>query len=303
MVKNQPDISIVVPVYNSALIIPELIARVQTAIQSSTLTYELLLTDDCSTDNSWQIISELSKTNDHVIGLRLSKNNGQWCSTLAGISRASGKYIVTIDDDLEYGPVDIVKLYNHIISGEHYVVFGMAKEKYLLQGKNERISRWRKSLVHRLWSSPPTDSFKIFRRDLVFNGNQFLPTVFLDAFIIHQLDKKFIGYMEVGFNKRFAGVSNTPFLKKIQLFFLYGFHFALHPEKYVVGLTILFFVCIAATVFLSVTHTTLSLLLPVASLLLLVTGLLNLYYSLGIFSKTKQLPLYLIVEEVSKKSI
>jgi glycosyltransferase involved in cell wall biosynthesis len=301
--KVQPDISIVVPVYNSALIIPELLARVQTAMQSSTLTYELLLADDCSTDNSWQVIAELCKTNGYVTGLRLSKNYGQWCSTLAGISRASGKYIITVDDDLEYEPADILKLYHNIISGEHYVVFGMAKDKYLLQGKNERISKWRKSLVHRLWSSPPTDSFKIFTRNLVFNGHQFLPTVFLDAFIIHQLDKKFIGYMEVGFNKRFAGVSNTPFLKKIQFFFLYGFHFALHPEKYVVVLTILFLCCIAATVFLSVTHTALPFLLPVVGLLLLVTGLLNLYYSLGIFSKTKQLPLYLIIEEANQKLV
>jgi glycosyltransferase involved in cell wall biosynthesis len=219
------DVSIIVPVYNSSKIIRELVSRVDKAMLSTAIKYELILADDYSSDNSWQVIRSVCESNKRVLGVRLSKNSGQWCSTLAGMSKSSGKYIVTIDDDLEYEPDDIPNLYTAIINNNYYTVFGIAKEKYFLQGKNQKISLWRKKLMHTLWNSPTTDSFRILNRTLVFKQGQFIPNIFIDAYIVNNLDKQFLGYLDVRFNKRYAGKSNISMLKKIKLFFLYASHF------------------------------------------------------------------------------
>jgi undecaprenyl-phosphate 4-deoxy-4-formamido-L-arabinose transferase len=231
--KSHPiELSIVVTVYNSEEIIPELISRITKSVEELSISYELILTDDCSSDKSWSVIINQAHSNKPVSGLRLSKNYGQWRSTLAGISRARGKYIVTIDDDLEYEPREIANLYRKINSNDLHVVFGMPKDKYLLQGKNPKIALLRKKIMHLLWNSPPTDSFRIFNRNLVFDKNIFLPDVFIDAFIVKYIDKRFVGYVETASNKRFAGKSNVSLVKRFKLFFLYRTHFPLTPTFY-----------------------------------------------------------------------
>lgn len=301
MIDGPIEISIVVPVYNSAQIIPELVLRVQKAMQTASLSYELILSDDSSPDNSWEVITSLCKTNPQIKGLRLAKNCGQWCSVLAGSSRASGKYIVTIDDDLEYEPADIPLLYKTITNSSYYIVFGMAKGKYTLQGKNQTISTWRKWLMHKLWNSPPTDSFRIFDRNLVFDDKQFMPNVFLDAYIIHTLDKKFMGYTEVGFNKRFAGVSNVPLRKQINLFLVYLSHFAPSPIRHIVAFVVLLLSVALITILLSANNAAYPVFLPALEVLLLLMGVSNLYFLSSVFWKTNKIPAYFIIEEINQK--
>jgi glycosyltransferase involved in cell wall biosynthesis len=231
MLDSDIEISVVVPIYNSADIIPILVDRIEHTIKQLGLSFEILLSEDCSADNSWSVIQELSVHNKAIKGIRLSKNCGQWVSTLAGISKARGKYIVTIDDDMEYEPSYIAMLYNTIKDNKYQVVFGIPTDKYILQGKNNFLSKTRKKLMHVLWNSPVTDSFRIIKREVVLTENNILiPNVFIDAYLVNNIDRRFIGYVETRSNPRYAGVSNVNFFKKMKLFLLYRSHFKVSNE-------------------------------------------------------------------------
>jgi len=104
------EISVVIPVFNSSMIIPELLKRTIKTMNELDVPYEIILVEDCGTDDSWDIIKKFSYENAFIKGLRMSKNYGQWITTLAGMSFSKGAYIVTMDDDLEYEPTEIKKL-------------------------------------------------------------------------------------------------------------------------------------------------------------------------------------------------
>jgi len=218
-------ISVVVPVYCSGSIIPVLVSRIISTLQSRKYTYEVILTDDNSIDNSWEVIKAECKRNEHIKGIRLSKNSGQMVTTLAGISKAKGDCIVTIDDDLEYNPEDILKLYDTFQSGQYYITFGLAKDKYLLKGNNPDISRLRNKIINLLLNKTVTDSFKIFKREVVFENERFIPDIHFEAFLKHNVNRKFISYTSVGYNPRLQGKSNYAFLKKVKLFFNIAFDY------------------------------------------------------------------------------
>ena len=232
-------VSIVVPVYNSATILPELVRRLVHVMEFEKGGYEIILVDDGSMDESWDVISQLGTKDKRVAGVRLRKNMGQWVAVLAGLSKAGGSYLITIDDDLEYHPEDIPLLYKALVSNPYKVVFGMASGKYEKQGKNSRLSHTRKKILNMFWGTPPTDSFRIFHRGTVFREGEFLPTVLLEAFMARTLTRKDYGYVEVGFSQRYWGKSNHPLSKKIGLFVRYSMHYGVWPLGYMVCVLLL----------------------------------------------------------------
>ena len=103
-----PEISVVIPVYNSADCLKELAKRIH---QSLDIQYELILVNDQSHDNSWEIIKELAHQYDTIIGINLRINSGQDNAIMAGLRQSKGDYVVIMDDDLQHAPEDINKLY------------------------------------------------------------------------------------------------------------------------------------------------------------------------------------------------
>lgn len=224
--------SIIIPVYNSERTLSLLCEKVIQTMMKTNEEYEVILVDDCSSDNSWTVIKDICSENKMVKSILLSNNFGQWMSTLAGISKSSGKYIVTIDDDLEYDPSDIKILIDEIQSKNHYVVFGMSPQKYKLQGKNVWLANLRNKIINRLWNKYVTDSFKVFRREVIFNNNQeFMGKVHFEAYINFTIHQKHVGYCEVNFNKRYEGTSNHNLLNKIKMFYRYSFDYYRFPSK------------------------------------------------------------------------
>lgn len=100
-------ISVVVPVYNSARVLPALCERTIAAMQQLTPDFELLLLNDCSPDDSWQVMCQLQQTYPQVRIIQMQQNYGQYTTTLAGIEQARGETIVTMDDDLQFDPADL----------------------------------------------------------------------------------------------------------------------------------------------------------------------------------------------------
>ena len=105
------ELSIVIPVYNSANILPELVKHIKFNLMDKVNSFELFLVNDCSKDNSWTIIKELSSNNSFIKGVNLKKNYGQHNSIMAGLNECEGKYIILMDDDLQHPPNKINDIY------------------------------------------------------------------------------------------------------------------------------------------------------------------------------------------------
>src|SRR5688572_6895073 len=112
------DLSIVIPVYNSERLVPELARRVVAAMaQDAIASYEVILVNDCSRDRSWEMIERACERYPALRGLNLRANSGQHNAIMAGLRAASGAVIVVMDDDLQHAPEDIGKLYGKIRDG------------------------------------------------------------------------------------------------------------------------------------------------------------------------------------------
>jgi glycosyltransferase involved in cell wall biosynthesis len=116
-------LSVVVPVYRSELILPELVQRLEDVLRKASSRYELLLVNDCSPDGSWEVICRLAQQQDWIRPINLMRNCGQHNALLCGIRAAKNDVIITMDDDLQHPPEEIPKLLA-ILSQGYDVVYG-----------------------------------------------------------------------------------------------------------------------------------------------------------------------------------
>lgn len=123
----EKDISVIIPVYNAVDCIEKLITEITTTLSLSGLTFEIIVVDDCSKDNSWRLIKQICASNKAIKAFSLAKNFGQHKATLCGFFNSSGKVVVTLDDDFEHEPKDILVLYNQLINSEADVVYATPK--------------------------------------------------------------------------------------------------------------------------------------------------------------------------------
>jgi glycosyltransferase involved in cell wall biosynthesis len=117
------NISVIVPVYNSEMILPELLKRLHSVLKSLVDPYELILINDGSWDRSWDVICKLAAEHYWVRGINLMRNYGQHNALLCGIRAARYEVIVTMDDDLQHPPEEIPKLLSKLSEG-YDVVYG-----------------------------------------------------------------------------------------------------------------------------------------------------------------------------------
>jgi glycosyltransferase involved in cell wall biosynthesis len=110
MSSDQPHVSVVIPVYNEAENVPDLVERVGTALSRSRRSFELICVDDGSRDDSAALLHELAATRPWLRPLFLIRNYGQSAALQAGFDHARGEIIVTLDGDLQNDPDDIPRL-------------------------------------------------------------------------------------------------------------------------------------------------------------------------------------------------
>lgn len=107
-------LSLVIPVYNEETGLKNNIEEIISYIPCD---YEIVLVDDGSSDNTWKIIKELNDANKNIIGIRFSRNFGKESALMAGVSRASGDSVITMDVDLQHPPKYIPNLINKLNEG------------------------------------------------------------------------------------------------------------------------------------------------------------------------------------------
>lgn len=122
------SLSVVVPVYNSELILPALVKRLEPALASLAEKYEVILVNDGSRDQSWKVIQELARSFRWVRGINLMRNYGQHNALLCGIRAARFDTLVTMDDDLQHPPEEIHKLLDKLDEGFE-VVYGFPEQE------------------------------------------------------------------------------------------------------------------------------------------------------------------------------
>lgn len=124
------DISIVIPLFNEDESLPELHAWIQRVCNENKLSYEVLLLDDGSTDNSWSVIESLAQQDACVRGIRMRKNYGKSAALNVGFKEAVGEVVITMDADLQDSPDEIPELRRMIQEEGFDVVSGWKKKRY-----------------------------------------------------------------------------------------------------------------------------------------------------------------------------
>lgn len=123
------DISVVVPLYNEEESLYELVNWIESVLQGK-YSFEIVMIDDGSRDNSWRIIESIVKSKDNVKGLKFRRNYGKSAALHCGFEVAGGEVVVTMDADLQDSPEEIPGLYNMIINDGYDMVSGWKKKRY-----------------------------------------------------------------------------------------------------------------------------------------------------------------------------
>ena len=124
------DISIVIPLFNEEESLPELTDWIDRVTSSNQLSYEVILIDDGSTDNSWKVIENLRSKNPHIKGIKFQRNYGKSAALNEGFKAAQGEIIITMDADMQDSPDEIPELRKMILEGDFDIVSGWKKKRY-----------------------------------------------------------------------------------------------------------------------------------------------------------------------------
>ncbi|MDJ0534056.1 MAG: glycosyltransferase family 2 protein [Xenococcaceae cyanobacterium MO_207.B15] len=179
------DLSVVVPIYNEAESIPSLIEAIASAVQETQLNYEIICVDDGSIDGSTQILTEIALQRGDLKGVILRRNYGQTPAMAAGFECATGKFIITLDGDLQNDPADIPLLLAKLDEG-YDLVSGWRKKRQdaaLTRLLPSRIANWLIGKVTGVKLHDYGCSLKAYRSELVADMNlygelhRFLPAL------------------------------------------------------------------------------------------------------------------------------
>ena len=127
---NDPDISVVVPLYNEEESLAELAAWVTRVCLAESLSYEIIFVDDGSTDGSWKVVERLAVADPAIHGIKFSRNYGKSAALYAGFEAARGEVVITMDADLQDSPDEIPELRRMILEDGYDLVSGWKKERH-----------------------------------------------------------------------------------------------------------------------------------------------------------------------------
>ena len=129
------DISVVVPLFNEEESLPELVAWIDRVAHENSLSYEVIMVNDGSTDRSWEVVKELSAKYPAVKGISFMRNYGKSAALYSGFEMASGEVVFTMDADLQDSPDEIPAMRRMILEDGYDLVSGWKRKRYDPIGK------------------------------------------------------------------------------------------------------------------------------------------------------------------------
>ncbi len=233
MTHPRPKVSIVVPVFRSETILPHLVEQVEGAMQRPDVAgrFELILVNDASPDNSWNVIRELSSRFPFVRGVCLMRNFGQHNATMAGLHQARGDVVVIMDDDMQHPPQTILDLVDAVRGGfdvcyTTYVDRQHAAWKKLGSWLNDRVASFLLKKPRGLYLS----SFKALHRHVVreivrYDG----PYAYIDGLILDVTRR--ITSVPIPHQKRLEGEGNYNLRRSLSLWLKMATSFSVIPLR------------------------------------------------------------------------
>ena len=209
-VDSSPEISFIIPCYNEEGNLHELIKAIRDVADPLNLSYEILITDDCSKDHSWEILKEFAAADSRIRVQRLSFNSGESAAQWAGMKSARGKYFITLDADLQNHPRDLPKFLEALktydcVCGTRVATRGEGDS--FVKVISSRIANWVRNKLSGENISDAGCCYRAFKRECVedlkfFKGMpRFMPTLIrMEGFSVTEI--------AISSNPRFAGQSH-----------------------------------------------------------------------------------------------
>jgi undecaprenyl-phosphate 4-deoxy-4-formamido-L-arabinose transferase len=227
------DLSVVIPVYNSAPIMRQLLSRLRNVLDPLEIRYEFVMVDDGSPDDSWRVLSGLQQEEPETItAVQLMRNYGQHNALMCGFRHARGELIITMDDDLQHPPEEIPKLLAAIRENDYDLVYGCYDKKKhpLLKNTGSMVVNM---FFRRVFRLPVTvTAFRIFRRELLTAILSYTrPFTFIDGLLAWNTRR--VGTTTVEHHPRPIGRSGDSLGKMITLALNLFTNFSLIPLQMV----------------------------------------------------------------------
>lgn len=207
---NAPELSLVIPCHNEEKNLQPLMAAIHAALDPMRLEYEIVITDDCSTDNSWTMLKQLADSDPRLRIQRFGFNCGESAASWAGMQASRGRCIATLDADLQNDPKDLPQMLEALkeadcVCGTRVTTRGEGDN--WIRIASSRIANWVRNKLSGEEISDAGCTYRVFRRECIarvkfFNGaHRFLPTLIkMDGFRVVEVP--------VSTNPRFSGRSH-----------------------------------------------------------------------------------------------
>lgn len=234
---HAPELSVVIPVYGSATILPSLADRLEGALVPAlgVGNFEVVLVHDNGPDNAWEVIRSLSATRPWLRGLDLRRNAGQHNAIMAGLSVARGTYLVTMDDDLQHDPDDVPRILDALRGGADLVYAQFPQRRHALWKRagsrfNDRVAQWLLNKPADLYLSP----FRGFVRGLRDQALRYQgPFVYVDGLLLQSTSPRRIATLTVTHHARSDGRSGYSLRKSVSLWLQMATSFSIVPLRLV----------------------------------------------------------------------
>lgn len=223
------DVSVVIPVYRSAETLREVVRRLRAVLDAGPRSYEIIFVDDSSPDDSWNVLTGLQRENaDRIVVVQLMRNFGQHNALMCGFRLSRGRFVVSMDDDLQNPPEEIPRLLAAIETSGNDLVYGVPDRK-----KHDAMRNAGSALVTAFYrrvfrSTVQPTSFRIMRRELVDAILSYaLNYTFIDGLLAWNTQR--VGELTVEHRPRAVGRSGYSASKLLVLAFNLFTNFSLLP--------------------------------------------------------------------------
>lgn len=237
---SEPQISVIIPVYNSAPTLIRLNKQLHKTLITLANSYEVIYVNDGSTDQSWQVLKKIYQTSPHTTVINLTKNFGQHNALFCGFTQARGEFVITIDDDLQFPPQEINKLVDTMLTQPDLdVVIGIPKTSQapLIKNLGSKLCYLITKLRMKNITKLRAGAFRIIRKSIV---NKLLEYKYRDPIVgmlLFMLTKKIIN-IEVSHQLRTQGKSGYQSLKTLKHFLNFMTVGASTPKKTLIRILI-----------------------------------------------------------------
>ena len=302
-------ISIVSPVYRAEKILPILVSEINLVMERIGEDYEIILVDDRSPDNSWEVMKVLSSQNSKIKSIRLSRNFGQHSAIFAGLTKTKGDWVVVMDCDMQDQPKEIAKLYKKALEG-YDIVLGQRENR-----KDKFLKKLSSKLFYKVFNylsgghfNNEIGNFGIYKKkviDSILNINDYIK--FFPLFI------NWVGFkstsIPIEHSSREEGKSSYSISRLLKLAFNVIISFSDKPLRLFInfglGISILSFILGIYYLYLAVTHRITqpgfsSLILSIwflSGIIISCIGIVGVYLG-KTFDQTKNRPTFIIDEEL-----